>query len=121
MSGDNLLGWDSDRRIRVIMGVDKTHVIVKGQVYMSWEPGDEGTRRLAIVQLYENGLGTQEQLAEAFGMHVNTVQKYISSFAAEGSAGLLSRRRGPHSGWKLSARVRGKILAVSMIEGGRGC
>jgi hypothetical protein len=63
-------GWKDEQSVRVIEGDDRTHVIAKGQVYMSWAPGDEGARRMAIVQLYENGMGTQEQLAEAFGVHV---------------------------------------------------
>ena len=98
--------------IRVIEGVDRTHVLARGQVFMSWAAGDEGARRLAIVQLYENGMGTQEQLAEAFGVHVNSVQKYITGFALEGSGCLVSQRRGPRSGWKLTPRARSRILAV---------
>ncbi|TFH13573.1 MAG: helix-turn-helix domain-containing protein [Lentisphaerales bacterium] len=84
---------------------------------MSWAPGDEGARRMAIVQLYENGMGTQEQLAAAFGVHVNSVQKYLTGFALEGSRCLVSQRRGPRSGWKLTPHVRGKILAIVFLEG----
>jgi len=110
-------GWKDEQSIRVIEGDDRTHVIAKGQVYMSWAPGDEGARRMAIVQLYENGMGTQEQLAEAFGVHVNSVQKYLTGFALEGSRCLVSQRRGPRSGWKLTPHVRGKILAIVFLEG----
>jgi transposase len=120
VSAEDLGGWKAEQSIRVIRGVDKTHVMVKGQVYMSWEPGDEGIQRLAIVQLYENGLGTQQQLAEAFGVHVNSVQKYITRFAGEGSESLISQRRGPQGGWRLTPRVRSKILAVALLEGVEG-
>ena len=120
VSTEDLGGWEEENSIRVIEGCDRTHVIAKGQVYMSWEPGDEGARRIAIVQLYENGMGTQEQLAEAFGVHVNSVQKYITSFACEGSGSLISQRRGPQSGWKLTPRVRSRILAIVFLEGVEG-
>ncbi len=110
-------GWKDEQSVRVIEGDDRTHVIAKGQVYMSWAPGDEGARRMAIVQLYENGMGTQEQLAAAFGVHVNSVQKYLTGFALEGSRCLVSQRRGPRSGWKLTPHVRGKILAIVFLEG----
>ena len=120
VSTEGLGGWEEEDSIRVIEGGDRTHVIARGQVYMSWAPGDEGARRLAIVQLYENGMGTQEQLAEAFGVHVNSVQKYITGFALEGSGCLVSQRRGPRSGWKLTPRVRSKILAIALLEGVEG-
>lgn len=41
-------GWKDEQSVRVIEGDDRTHVIAKGQVYMSWAPGDEGARRMAI-------------------------------------------------------------------------
>ena len=117
MSTSDQGGWKDEQSIRVIEGDDRTHVIAKGQVYMSWAPGDEGARRMAIVQLYENGMGTQEELAEAFGVHVNSAQKYLTGFALEGSGCLVSQRRGPRSGWKLTPHVRGKILAIVFLEG----
>jgi hypothetical protein len=120
MSISDLGGWKEDQRVRVIEGDDRTHVIVKGQIYMSWAPGDEGARRLAIVQLYENGMGTHEQLAEVFGVHVNSVQKYLTGFAIEGSGRLVSQRRGPRSGWKLTPHVRSKILTIVFHEGVEG-
>jgi transposase len=86
-------------------------------MYMSWESGDEESPRMAIVQLYECGGGTREQLAEAFGVHVNSVQKYITDFARDGFLGLSSQRRGPRSGWKLTPRRRSKILAVALRDG----
>jgi transposase len=92
-------------------------VIVKSHVYMSWELGDEGSKRMAIVQLYGNGAGTQEALAEAFGLHVNTVGKYILDYAREGFGGLIAQRRGPKGGWKLTAGMRRRILRLVLSEG----
>jgi len=69
------------------------------------------------VQLYECGLGTQEELAEVFGRHVNSVQRYIAGFADEGLRGLLSERRGPKGGWKITPELRGKILLIVFREG----
>jgi len=51
VSTSDLGGWKEDQIVRVIEGDDRTHVLVKGQIYMSWEPGDEGARRMAIVQI----------------------------------------------------------------------
>src|SRR5258708_29789868 len=55
-------GWQPEKSIHVITGEEMTRVFVKGQPYMSWQSGDEGCLRLAIVQLYQCGLGTEEEL-----------------------------------------------------------
>ena len=67
MDALNFAGWQPEKSVQVVPCEGITRVLVKGQPYMSWRSGDEGCLRLAIVQLYECGLGTQEGLAEAFG------------------------------------------------------
>ena len=81
MKEERLGGWDPEKTIRVVVKEGMVRALVKGHVYMSWESGDEGSQRMCIVQLYENGAGNQEELAGAFGVHVNTVQKYRSTSA----------------------------------------
>jgi transposase len=70
-----------------------------------------------MVQLYDCGLGTQEDLAQAFGRHVNSVRKYLTDFAGEGLRGLMPERSGPKGQWKMTAALRGKILLVVLREG----
>jgi hypothetical protein len=120
MSEEELSGCQPEKIVRVVEHADRVQVIVKGRVYLSWGLGDEGSRRMAIVQLYVNGSGTQEQLAEAFHVHVNSVQKYITSFTQDGFWGLLSQSRGPRGSWKLTPRLRSKILTVALREGCQG-
>jgi hypothetical protein len=84
---------------------------------MSWPSGDEGCLRLVMVQLYQCGLGTQEELAAAFGRHVNSVQRYVADFVGEGMRGLVSERRGPKGHWKITPELRGKILWIVLREG----
>ena len=118
MNEDELLdGGSAGQGVEVLESSGRVCVLVDGHVYMCWESGDEESRRMAIVQLYECGRGTREQLAEVFGAHVNSVQKYITDYARDGLGGLTSQRRGPHGGWKLTPRRRGKILAVAFREG----
>src|SRR5207253_194300 len=85
--------------------------------YMRWQSGDEGCTRLAIVQLYKCGLGTEEDLAAAFGRHINSVQNYLRDFTGEGIQGLMTERRGPKGQWKLTPELRGKILQIVLREG----
>lgn len=113
----NFPGWRPEKSIQVVEGNGRTRVLVKGKPFMSWQSEDEGCVRLAIAQLYECGLATEEDLAEAFGRHVNSVQKYLKDFAGEGIRGLISERRGPKSRWKLTPELRGKILLIVLREG----
>jgi transposase len=117
MNDVNFPGWWPEKSIQVIEGNGRTRVLVKGKPYMSWPSGDEGCLRLAIVQLHECGLGTEEDLAGAFGRHVNSVQNYLKAFAAEGIRGLIAERRGPKGRWKLTPELRGKILLIVLREG----
>lgn len=110
-------GWTPEKSIQVVQCDGMTRVLVKGQPYMSWPSGDEGCLRMAIVQLYDWGLANQEELGEAFGRHVNSVQRYIGDFACDGMRGLRSGRSGPKGHWKITAALRGKILMIAMREG----
>ena len=110
-------GWQPAKSVEVVEGNGLTQVLVKGQPYMRWQSGDEGCTRLAIVQLYKCGLGTEEDLAAAFGRHINSVQNYLRDFAGEGIQGLMTERRGPKGQWKLTPELRGKILHIVLREG----
>jgi transposase len=110
-------GWQSDKSINVVTGDGMTRVFLKGQPYMSWPSADEGCLRLAIVQLHACGVATEAELAAAFGRHVNSVQRYLAEFAAEGMRGLVSERRGPKGPWKITPEMRGRILFIVLREG----
>ena len=109
--------WAANRTIKLVEVEDRVLLLVRGSLYMSWEAGDEGSARMGIVQRYGCEYGTQEELAGCFGLHVNTVRKYISDYAGGGMRALLSQRRGPKGRWKLTRRLRGKILTVILKEG----
>ena len=117
MNDASFPGWRPEKSIQVAESDGHTRVLVKGQLYMSWSSGDEGCLRLAIAQLHECGLGTREELAEAFGRHVNSVQRYLRDFAQAGLQGLIAERRGPKGPWKLTPELRGKILLIVLREG----
>ena len=87
MDDVNFPGWQPQKSIQVLEDNGTTWVLVKGQPYMSWPSGDEGCLGLAMVQLYQCGLGTQEDLAAAFGRHVNSLQRYVADFVGEGMGG----------------------------------
>jgi len=108
--------WMSEKDVELIECGGISNVIVRGRPYMRWESGDEVAQRIAIVQLYECGFGTQEYLARAFGVHVNSVQRYLSVFAEHGMGGLMPRRAGPKGSWKITPELRAKILVIVLQE-----
>ena len=65
------------KKIQVVeVGGGRKILFVKGQQYMSWEERDQDGQRVAIAQLYECGIGTQEELAEAFKVDIKTVYSF---------------------------------------------
>lgn len=117
MGQDEFFSWKEPKKIQIVERDGIVKVLVEGKTYMNWVKGDEVAERIAIAQLYELGLGTQEELAEIFQMHVNSIAKYISTFKADGGGGLVSQSRGPKESWKLTPEVRAKILFLVLKEG----
>ncbi len=110
-------GWKQPAQIKVIEVGGRKQVLLNGWPYMRWSLEDEATQRIAIAQIYEMGIGTQEEIAKAFGVHIKSVYNYIQAFAAEGGRGFLSNKKGPKGSWKLGPGVRNKILVVVLKEG----
>lgn len=55
-----------------------------------------------MVQLFQCGMGKQEDLAVAFGRHITALQGYVADLADQGMPGLLPERRGSKGAWKLT-------------------
>ena len=72
---------------------------------------------MAIVQLYQGKFATQEDLSRMFNLHINSVQKYVTDFTKDGIQGLAGQRSGPRESWKLTSRLRSKILLLALREG----
>ena len=105
------------KRIVLVEDAHRQILMVEGRPYMQWAIEDVLTKRLAVVQLHELHLGSQEEIAAAFGISTKSVYNTIRMFAAAGPAGLLGATRGPKSQWKITAQVRGKILQAFLKEG----
>lgn len=111
------LDWEAIAGIRVIEDGERRQVLVGGRPYFSWSGSDEAGQKAAIVQLYELGLGTQEEIAKAFGIHINSVYNYINAWRADGIRGLISKQRGPKGSWKVDRDLKGKILLTILRLG----
>jgi transposase len=105
--------WDLSKKIAVIKNGDEQKVLLEGRPYMSWAYKDRAAERVAIVQLYKSGLATQEELAEAFSIHVNSVYNYTTRFERDGIVSLLYQQSGPKGSWKITPEIKFMILEVA--------
>lgn len=111
---DNLIkepAWS--RKIEIASTNGEQKVLLKGQPYMSWRSEDQVAPRVAIAQLHESGLASQEELAKLFGVHIKSVHNYISAFRMDGMGSLMGQPRGPKESWKITAETRFKILEAA--------
>jgi transposase len=112
-----LPGFPERKKIEVIESEGKQQVVLRGRPYMKWLPEDETAPRMAIVQLHELGLATQEELSDAFEVHIKSVYNYINAYEADGVRGLTDQPRGPKQKWKLVPRLKAEILRTVLLEG----
>jgi len=117
MSKKDFPSWTPPENLNVIESNGMVEALVKGQRYMRWQTQDELAARLAIVQLHQNGIGTEQDLAGIFKRHISSVKRYVDRFAQEGANGLIPHRAGPQTRWKLTKNLRAKILLITLKEG----
>jgi transposase len=117
MEQDSFPGYEDHKEIRLIESGGIKTVVVNGQEYMSWQSWDTASQRMAIVQLYQGKFATQEDLSRMFNLNINSVQKYVTDFTKDGIQGLAGQRSGPRESWKLTSRLRSKILLLALREG----
>jgi len=110
-------GHERPKKIQVIESGGIKSVIVNGKIYMSWASWDTASQRMVIAQLYKARYATQQDLSLVFGIHINTVQKYVADFTRDGLEGLITQRGGPRGRWKLTPGMRAKILILALKEG----
>lgn len=123
MEDSNLIRTQDDKGnilIQIIEDSGEKKIFVRGKLYMSWSLGDAIAQRIAIVELYKCGLATQEELSNIFGLHINSIYKYISTFEDNGMGGLLDKQSGPKENWKITSQVRGKILLLTLKRNLKG-
>ena len=70
-----------------------------------WTEDDRATRRLVVAQLVIAKLATRVDVAQVFGLHVNTVSRIAQHVAAEGVSATVGRKRGPHGPRKVTPPV----------------
>ena len=78
----------------------------------SWQRGDQVARRLAAVQLVNSKAARQRQVADAFGVHENSLVRWRSAYASGGVGSLVAERPGPRGPSKLTGAKREEIRSL---------
>ncbi|MGH3431253.1 MAG: putative transposase, partial [Thermocrispum sp.] len=86
-------------------------VWLHGNLWLSWESGDEVTRRLAATQLVRTRAATAVAVAEAFGVNRETLRRWVAALADAGAVGLAPDRRGPKGPSRVTTEVVTDIRA----------
>jgi len=79
---------------------------------MNFDDDDVAATRLAIVQLAEHRIGTQEQIARGFNLHPNAITGYIKAYRKGGVPALVPKVRGPKGPRIGGSRIETVILAA---------
>jgi len=102
-------------------------VFLWGMAAWQWESGDSAARRLAAVQLVNSKAARQRDVAEAFGVHENSLVRWRSAYRSGGVEALLADRPGPKGPSKLTDAKREEIrrlrvtgLSLAVVAGRTG-
>jgi len=87
-------------------------VFLWGMAAWCWSAGDRTARRLAAVQLVNSKAARQREVAEAFGVHENSLVRWRGAYAASGVEALVGERPGPRGPSKLSDAKRDEIRVL---------
>jgi transposase len=114
------LPWIPDGAAEVARGVGLESlpggggaVWVHGLMTFCWDVGDEAGRRLAAVQLAELKAATQQQIADAFGIGIVTLWRWLDGYRRGGLAGLVAGKRGPKGPSKLTPELTQMIRELA--------
>ena len=114
------LPWIPDGAAEVARGVGLESlpggggaVWVHGLMTFCWDGGDEAGRRMAAVQLAELKAATQQQIADAFGIGIVTLWRWLDGYRRDGLAGLAAGKRGPKGPSKLTPELTGRIRELA--------
>jgi hypothetical protein len=101
-----------NRRCQVTIDDGVVVIIIDGAPWMTFDEDDVACRRLAMVQLAQQGVGTHAQIASAFGLQPLAVDRLRRAYRQDGLAGLLPKRMGPKGPRVTGGSVDKVILAA---------
>lgn len=95
---------------------DYVVVFVRGQPILSYDADDVAAKRLAMIQLAESKVASQEDIARAFGVKRLTVHRQIEKYKEGGVPALVPKRRGP-KGPRVTGGRRDRVILKQKESG----
>lgn len=87
-------------------------VFLWGMAAWSWRADDHAARRLAAVQLVDSKAARQRQVADAFGVHENSLVRWRAGYGSGGVGSLVAERPGPKGPSKVTEEKREEIRTL---------
>ena len=94
-----------NKRLTLVRSDSRCAVMCGAMALHAWDRGDRAAERVAIFSLVTSGLATRRDIARAFEVHENTVQRLVRG----GLAAVLPGKPGPKRKSKLTPEVRDRI------------
>ena len=88
---------------------DGGQVFIHDTLGYAWDAGDEAMRRFVAVKLWQMKAAKVAEIASAFGVGEDTLWKWNRTLKLEGFTALVSSKRGPKGGSKLTLEVINRI------------
>ena len=96
-------------------------IYVNYALFTQYPVSDEISERYAIVNLARSQVVSQRKLAQAFGCHFNTINRYIQAYDENSLEGLIPKipgPKGPTTPWKITPPIRDYIWELAAVEPG---
>jgi len=96
-------------------------IYVNYALFTQYPVSDEISERYAIVNLARSQVVSQRKLAQAFGCHFNTINRYLQAYDENSLEGLIrkiSGPKGPTTPWKITPPIRDFIGELAAAEPG---
>ncbi len=98
---------------------DIRSIYVNYALFTQYPVSDEISERYAIVNLTRSQVVSQRELAQAFGCHYNTINRYLQAYDENSLEGLVRKTtgpKGPTTPWKITPPIKKFIWALAAEE-----
>jgi len=106
-------------KVKILKRKGRITVLCRKMPFMQYKEGDLISQKIAMLQLYLNGLANQKQIAQGFGIHPNTISNLVHSYGRRGDLSFLETKRGPKDVRILTPAVRRVIYEETVLSQGK--
>jgi len=106
-------------KVKILKRKGRITVLCRKIPFMQYGEEDSISQKMAMLQLYLNGLANQKQIAHGFGVHPNTVSNLVHVYEKRGNLSFLETKKGPKDARILTPAVRRIIYEEAVLSQGK--